>query len=516
LSTRGNGELSRRSQDDLVLLADGVAIEPLVDGWPAWLMLLDPVSAGFYRRHHIEMLASYVLSPLRHHQAAHDPRLAGGPFCDLASVPLAVVEAWAQWYQETSKPVVRFASDLGFLMRGRAEFGDSLEYEKLPSTLSGRVELRYLLSGEREVRVLRGVNALRSELGVAAWKDGSHRPSMFATPRLAGDYRFTVAKGRAAQVADVSGLHHIPLPRAVAVDRLADVGLPEAAMLRPANSHRSPRRAMRFLGHASMAVPLRHGWLVTDPVPPATCRAAQSLEDVAVVLVTHAHPDHLSIEALLALMGQQPMVIVPSGSGSPIDPAVAPVLRALGFGQVIEMRPYEQITAAGVVITALPFLGEHGSLPIDSKAAFHVATGVRSVVFAADATGLDPSVFRDLPIASGIEMLVIGMEPAGAPARWLYGPVLEATAGNGQLGSERMRGASAEEAIDLADALGVKAIKVYGTGAPGMGHVFTRSDDNVARVGDEIKRLCDISPGRGIGVEVLDEPGSTVETGHRA
>jgi glyoxylase-like metal-dependent hydrolase (beta-lactamase superfamily II) len=497
--------------EDSVHILSGCSIEPLVDGWAAWLMVIDPVAAGFYRNHHVEMLESYLSSPERHRKAVADPRLAGGPFCDLPDMPYVQIAEWATWYRQVSAGPIQFAEEFGALLRRLACDRLPDGYVGLPLTLQGRLELRHDLSGAPVARALRGVTERPSTLGVAVWRDGRRRPSMFSTPRLSSDHRFTLAGGTPAQIAAVAGLHHIPAPREMAAAHAEVLGLALDSLFEPASTQPPPPRAMRFLGHASVAMPIGEGWLLTDPVPPATSRAARSLSDVRIVLVTHCHPDHFSIEALLPLLPQQPTVFVPAGSGAPIDPPAAPALRALGFREVIEVRPYDQVRLAGAVITALPFLGEHGSLPIDSKTVFHVATDSQRVVFAADATGLDPCVFCDLHTIDRTDALLIGMEPAGAPARWLYGPVLDKTLDGPRSGSELMRGATAEEVLALADALGTRIVRIYGTGAPGMEHIFGRSAANTPQVLAEVDRVRDLAHGKGIDLVVLDVPGQTIE-----
>jgi hypothetical protein len=191
-------------------------------------------------------------------------------------------------------------------------------------------------------------------------------------------------------------------------------------------------RRVRFLGHASVAIPLASGLLVSDPVPPSCNPAARGLADVRLIVISHGHPDHLSPEALLSLLPMRPTVIVPAaGSGTPYDPALKSAVAALGFADVVELRPYESFVQDDVTVRALPFLGEHGSLAIDSKAVFEVRQEQRSIILAADATGLDPQVLASCADAASDVCLVIGIEAAGARSGWLYGPLLGKSPGPG-------------------------------------------------------------------------------------
>src|ERR1700740_3222776 len=123
--------------EGLVRIAGNYSIEPLVDGWAAWLMLLDPVSSGFYRSHHIAILESYLSSPERHRKALADPRLAGGPFCDLADLPDASIAAWTESYRQLSTQPIRFAQEFAELSNRLTDRRESCHYSDLPASLRG-------------------------------------------------------------------------------------------------------------------------------------------------------------------------------------------------------------------------------------------------------------------------------------------------------------------------------------------------------------------------------------------
>lgn len=85
----------------------------------------------------------------------------------------------------------------------------------------------------------------------------------------------------------------------------------------------------------------------------------------------------------------------------------------------------ETITVEDGEIIALPFLGEHSDLNIQSKRSYYVNLKGKKFLFAADSTNLDPTLYEHIFNYVGlIDMLFLGMECDGAPLTWLYGPLL--------------------------------------------------------------------------------------------
>jgi L-ascorbate metabolism protein UlaG (beta-lactamase superfamily) len=501
------------AQDTLVRFRDGVALEPLVDGWPAWLLTMDPITAGFFRRRHLEILRSYLAFPDRHARAISDPRLTGGTFSDLARVPRSDVEAYVKEYERRSAPYTSFADALDETNALLASDPRRLPTpSELPTALQGHVEMVRSDVGFPALRVLRGPDADSVALSVALWEKADRRPSFGGTPRLGTDPRVQVSHAPLAQLQAVAELNHRSLRRSE-VRALGDVtGLALTPLVTEASPVERSPVPIRFLGHASVGIQLDHGLLVTDPLPPVTSEAARAIDDVTCIVISHGHPDHFNPEALLPLVGQQPRVLVPrADGGSRFDASLAEVLRRLGFVRVDELGPYECVAIdAGVEVTALPFLGEHGGLPIHGKAAFRIATPRFSTVVAADATGIDPDVFDHASTRGGTDLLCIGIEPAGAQVRWLYGPLLAQAHVARRMGDEPMSGADAHEVLSIARVLGVRQVAVYGTGAPRMEHLLGRASSTQSRSSKEAAILRSIATDDSFGITLLEVPGQAV------
>ncbi|HEY5090337.1 MAG TPA: MBL fold metallo-hydrolase [Polyangia bacterium] len=113
--------------------------------------------------------------------------------------------------------------------------------------------------------------------------------------------------------------------------------------------------AITFVGHATTMITTPGVRVLTDPLlensfygirrAKAAGIARSDLADVGLVLITHAHRDHLSL-ASLARISRKAVLIVP--------PHCTRLLRGLGFTDVIELDPGRSQTIADVEVTAVP------------------------------------------------------------------------------------------------------------------------------------------------------------------
>ena len=113
--------------------------------------------------------------------------------------------------------------------------------------------------------------------------------------------------------------------------------------------------SISFVGHATTMITTPRARVLTDPLLERSfygLRRAQEagiapadLDDIDLVLITHAHRDHLSLPTLRRLP-RSALLIVPTGC--------APLVGGLGFAEVIELAPGRQHTHGDVQVTAVP------------------------------------------------------------------------------------------------------------------------------------------------------------------
>ena len=186
---------------------------------------------------------------------------------------------------------------------------------------------------------------------------------------------------------------------------------------------------LQFLGHSTVLVTLDGVRVLTDPVlrgigplrrhGPAAQPAATSVD---VVVISHAHRDHLDLPSLNRLSGS-PLIVVPAGLGQ--------VLRRAGLQNVREVVAGDELDIDGAIsLVAVPALHDGFRAPLGPRAAAvgYVIGGSSRVYFAGD-TDLFPEMGR-----------LRGTIDAALLPVWGWGPYL----GSGHLDPRR-----AAEAVDL-------------------------------------------------------------------
>jgi L-ascorbate metabolism protein UlaG (beta-lactamase superfamily) len=133
--------------------------------------------------------------------------------------------------------------------------------------------------------------------------------------------------------------------------RLGTAPVQAAPVPRPAPGSVS----LTFVGHATMMITTPRMRILTDPLfennlygmrrAKAAGIAQEDLADVDLVLVTHAHRDHLSRKSLERLPGAAP-VIVP--------PHCERLVRRVGLLDVVELLPGRSTTRGDVEVIAVP------------------------------------------------------------------------------------------------------------------------------------------------------------------
>jgi L-ascorbate metabolism protein UlaG (beta-lactamase superfamily) len=271
---------------------------------------------------------------------------------------------------------------------------------------------------------------------------------------------------------------------------------------------------MRYFGHACVLLESRSTAVLVDPVPGYTDDGYDhfTLADLPThldaIVLSHAHPDHVNVEALLQLRHRTRTVVVPAGSGGDLaDPDLAAMLGALGFRSVTRLDCLEEFAPGeDTTITALPFTGEHADLDIRTKMVPLVRIAGRAFAFATDTAPDVPDFYDRIAARLGpVDALFVGLECVGAPLSWLYGPLLESLPARHHDQARRLRGSDAAMADRLARQFGARRAYAYAMGfEPWLKHftgsVYDGDSPQLSQTRAFIAR-CDA---RGIPAELLD------------
>jgi L-ascorbate metabolism protein UlaG (beta-lactamase superfamily) len=144
-----------------------------------------------------------------------------------------------------------------------------------------------------------------------------------------------------------------------------------------------------YVGHATVQLELDGIRLLTDPVlrnrvghlrrvaPPASVH-----EEIDVILVSHAHHDHLDLPSL-KLLPSTALVVAPRGAGRLLS----------RFERVVELIEGDELEVAGLNVRALHAEHPGGRTPFTARgpALSYAILGTRRVYFAGD-TGLFPAM----------------------------------------------------------------------------------------------------------------------------
>ena len=122
------------------------------------------------------------------------------------------------------------------------------------------------------------------------------------------------------------------------------------------------RASVTWVGHSTMLLDLDGFRVLTDPL--LTARVvhlrrrrplpASEIGDVDLVLLSHAHMDHLHLPSL-RLVRPSATVVTPVGAG--------PLLRRAGFADVREVREGDSVAVGPVTVVTVPAAHRHGRGP---------------------------------------------------------------------------------------------------------------------------------------------------------
>ena len=424
------------------LLRQDVQIEPLIHGWYAWSHLVSPATAAMHVVHgHLRLMKSYAEAPEVHRAALENPAMLGGPFLDLGGKHVEAVRAHIAQTESVQAPLIELAAALKSLdeMLTNEGTGASLEplYPRVPEALRGYVELHYDVSHRPGFRLFepllyrsRFYNEGTQEVLLSRIAS-DERPFVLSTPRMAREASITLPMpfrfealdalvAARAQPVEVRALGE--QLRIRDVDRARFASLFEDGEARPTPRYEGEGVRVRYFGHACVLLETREVAILIDPTAsykypsdPPRFTYADFPERIDYVVMTHNHQDHVLLETLLQLRSRVGEVIVPRGGGRLEDPSLRLALQAIGFARVREVDALERVEVPGGSILALPFLGEHADLAIETKAAFLVELGQFRVGFFADSNNLEPRMYEEIRrIVGDIPNVFLGMECEGA------------------------------------------------------------------------------------------------------
>lgn len=487
--------------DEPAFLRPNVIIEPLIDGFYAWLHTLAPVQSAMNLAFlQVPLLESYLQSPQVHVNASHNPALRGGHFVNVGANRTEDVRALVTSIKRDRAELLNFAQAVvdaeEIVRQGATGFDLTPLYPKLPAALSGLVELGYdnnNLPSMRYLEPLAYESSIYSEERQSvqlSLETGVERPFILSTPRLASpdvlDLRIPFLHPGLATLfrARVHPTTRTRLREGLELDDEQAAHLDGLLIDEPDladDRHIDGGGRIRYFGHACLVLQTPEAAIVTDPWISADSAASDRFtyrdlpDHIDLVLITHGHQDHIVLETLLQLRDRVGTVVVPRSSrGSLCDPSLALYLSHVGL-PVVEVDDFSEVGFPGGTVVATPFLGEHADLDIRAKTTYCVRLAERTVFIGADSSGIDPGLYRYVRRHVGrVNMAFLGMECAGAPLTWLYQALLTGPVTKKMSDSRTLSGSNAAQAASIMTELGADEAYVYAMGEEQwlVGHVM--------------------------------------------
>jgi L-ascorbate metabolism protein UlaG (beta-lactamase superfamily) len=456
---------------------------------------------------HVPFLESYLQSPQVQINASHNPALRGGFFVNIEESRSQEVRELIAAIKRDRAEMLRFAAAVAEaeeLVRSSATGFDLTPlYPKLPSALSGLVEIAYDTSNQPTVRF---IEPLAYESSVytedrqsvqLSLETGVERPFMLSTPRLTAPDVLDLPipfRHPGLEALFRSRVHGTTLSRMRELLELDDEQASALSRLMAAKPDLSADRhidsgaRIRYFGHACLVMQTPEAAIITDPWISADASATDRFtyrdlpDHIDLALITHGHQDHIVLETLLALRGTIGTVVVPRSSrGNMADPSIALYLSHLGL-PVVEVDDFSEVEFPGGTVISAPFLGEHADLDIRAKSTYFVRLGGRTIFVGADSSGIDPGLYKYMRGHVGqVDTAFLGMECAGAPLTWLYQGLFTKPVTKKMSNSRTLSGSNAEQAAAIMTELGGSEAYIYAMGEESwLGHVMatTYNDDS--------------------------------------
>jgi L-ascorbate metabolism protein UlaG (beta-lactamase superfamily) len=472
-----------------------------VNRWPANEQLVPPIQFALNAKHkHLELLRSYLDSPVEHHKAAHTEDLIGGPWVDVPPSRANEVQALVDELERGPSSILELADEVTALDKLLDEAkGASMAplYERIPARLRGYVELVYDHRNNPSMRFIEPLiyrsSLYRRDLQAVGLEllQGDARPFQDTTPLLDTPARFDLRRpfdddaltalfasrrtpqtfGELCERLGIASAH---------LDRFRTYFTPEAP--RVMERFLGPGVRIRYFGHACVLFETRDTSILTDPLIGYECPTGASRfthadlpRTIDYVVLTHFHKDHTDVETLLQLRPMVGSIVIPKNLGGALhDPSFKLMLNALGFRHVIEIEALESLEVPGGSITALPFLGEHADLDIRARAAHLIRLAGYSMLCAADSDNIEPEMYRLLhKEMDDFDVLFLGMECVGAPMSVTYRAYMLRSVSRRFDQQRRTTGSNFAKAQKIVEEFRIKRVYVYAMGLePWLGHIL--------------------------------------------
>jgi L-ascorbate metabolism protein UlaG (beta-lactamase superfamily) len=448
---------------------------------------------------HLKIMQSFVTNPQIHIAALKNPAMIGGPFINYPASAVGDIKALMQKTSDRQSQMVQLAAaikSLDELLMNKAD-GSSLEplYQEVPDILKGYVELTYDLNNHPSFRFIEGLMYKSPFYDTSSQSislsliDGDDRSFVFSTPRLRedGHIHLDIAFDD-NRLDELFKTKDIPQPYSH-IKEMLNIKDEDDELFSTFFTEQAPRKnnpyagdgvRIRYFGHACLLIESKETSILTDPIISYAYDGeltrydfADLPESIDYVLITHNHQDHCMFETLLQLRHKIKNLIVPKNSGGLADPSLKLVLQNIGFNNVREIDEMESIPVEGGVITGLPFFGEHADLNIRTKIAYLVELKGKSIMCAADSNNIEPRLYDHIhQVIKDVDTVFLGMECAGAPLSWIYGPLLTKPIPRKLDQSRRLNGSNHERGIRIIDRLNPKRAYVYAMGQePWLTHI---------------------------------------------
>lgn len=513
-----------------------VKFEPLIWRWYAWTHLISPMSAGFMMQHrYLKILDSFLKAPKVHSQAISNPALVGGPFMDFPESRLDVVERLIRQTHQDCAHLLELAIGFSDIQEHLLKHvrGESLQsqYENLPPSLHGLVELNYDINNHSYCRLIEPLVYLRhydetSQSIAISPLNSDDRPFTLSTPRIdepgvdshihlripfrskLWDEIFAM-RTRASDL-NVLGENHGLNPDTIRELTQFFTSAPIPIPSDRAYSGQGVR--VRYLGHACVLLQTSTCTVLIDPLISYDIQTGSRFsysdlpDQIDLILVTHAHKDHVLLETLIQLRHKTKKIVVPANNrSSPADPSLKLALNAIGFDQVEEATCLQQLTIADGEVLCLPFFGEHGDLDVDTKLSYRIRFGEINILFFADSRIIDDQVYANLvPIIGDVEMMFIGLASQGAPMSWLYGPYLTQTVNRNDDKNRSLSASDADHAIKCTSIFKPKQAHIYAMGRePWLQFIMAQNVQNLHQENIEVEKYLSWCRHQGIESKLL-------------